>query len=661
MLSDFETSRTLEWLETNGLGGYASSTVSGANMRRYHGLLVPSLHPPVDRVVAISKLDECIITGGERIELSANQYPGTVHPQGFHHLTRFDRHIFPEFYFRIGSIDIKKTIAAIHHENTTVVTYEVLSAPAKFSMELAPFYSCRDFHSLAHANDYLGKQYLFDNSVFQTMNYQGSPEIFIKVPDSSFAEAPAWYFNFEYLEELNRGLEFKEDLFTPGHFTVELKKGSKLGVILSLENPEARDAFVLLEEERARRMQLVMRFEGNEYVQRLTLAADQFVVKRGKLKSIIAGYPWFSDWGRDTMIALPGICLSTGRTEDAKSILTAFAKSTNHGMLPNRFPDKGETPEYNTLDATLWFFNAIYHYYQHAKDVSFIQSMLPVLSDIIHWHEKGTRYHIKVDPKDGLLGGGEHGVQLTWMDAKVGDWVVTPRRGKPVEINALWYNALCVMAFLLDETQAAQEASAIRIKAKRVKATFNEKFWNENDQCLYDYLDEHDQNRDIRPNQLYAISLPFAVLDKHKAEKVLHTVEDQLLTPRGLRSLSPKHSDYQPRYEGGVWQRDGAYHQGTVWSHLIGAYIDALVLLRGEKGQKEAVAWLTNFYPHLDEAGVGSVSEIFDAEPPHIPRGCIAQAWSVGELLRVMTQYKLSPSAQAKASVKKATRKTKTT
>ena len=371
------------------------------------------------------------------------------------------------------------------------------------------------------------------------------------------------------------------------------------------------------------------------------MAADQFIVKRGDLNTIIAGYHWFADWGRDTMIALPGLCLTVGRVKEAKQILKQFAESVSEGMLPNRFPDYGEAPEYNTIDATLWFFHAIHEYYKSTEDKTFLKSIFSVLQEIIAWHYKGTRYNIKVDPDDELLGGGSEGVQLTWMDAKVGNWVVTPRRGKPVEINALWYNALCCMEVFAETLGQSEEAAQYKTKAARVLKSFNEKFWNEKQKCLYDYIDGNIKNEDLRPNQIYALSLSFPLLSGDRAKKVLQTITDNLLTSRGLRSLAGFHKEYRPAYGGDIWMRDGCYHQGTVWSFLLGPYVDALFYVKGEKGRAEALRLVKRFFDHLDEAGVGTVSEIFDADPPHTPRGCIAQAWGVGEVLRVILKYNI--------------------
>jgi predicted glycogen debranching enzyme len=653
---DFEYWSGLEWLETNGLGGYASTTVCGVNTRQYHGLLVASLKPPVERNILLSKLDETLIVSEERLDLATNQYPGAVHPQGFKYLKKFERDLFPVFVYEAGGVRLQKTVAALHGENTTLILYEILSADKEFVLELLPLYSFRDIHSLSHASDYIYKGYIFDDGVFRTKNYQDSPEFFISVPGSNFTPSTKWFYNFEYLTELHRGQNYKEDLFSHGTFSITLTQGQKVGIIISADDPTGRDAFKLYKQELLRREALIKENHWNENVKRLVLAADQFVVKRGaRLKSVVAGYHWFTDWGRDTMISLTGLCLVTGHFDEAKKILKAFADSVSEGMLPNRFPDSGEAPEYNTVDATLWFFYAVFKYNQYTADIAFVKSLLPLLKKIIECHIKGTRYQIHMDT-DELLYAGEEGVQLTWMDAKIKDHVVTPRRGKAVEINALWYNALCTMEnLLLQVTGDAKQAQLYHERALRVQASFNEFFWNDSNNCLFDFIDHDIKNDDVRPNQIFAVSLPFKVLTNERAKKVLEIVSQKLLTPRGLRSLSSDHKDFKARYEGDRWQRDNAYHQGTVWSFLLGPYIDALIAVKGQKGRAEAMQILKDFFPHLDDAGIGSVSEIFDATPPYEPRGCIAQAWGVAELLRVSIEHDLfeNPAKKKKTEVSK--------
>ena len=644
LAQNFDAAIRREWLETNGLGGWASSTITGAHTRRYHGLLVAATKPPVGRMVLLSKLDETIAINVQRFdalnvqrfELSCNRYPGAVHPRGFEYLVFFEKDLFPVFEYEAGGVKLRKTIAAINGENTTLLLYEVLQAPANFSFELRPFIAYRDYHSMTHENGAIRREAQFNNGVFHAQPYDGAPELFVMIPGAGFEAQPDWYRNFEYGIEQYRGLEACEDLFTHGVFKVNLKAGDKLGVIISTNNPAGRDAFKLFNLEKCRREKVL---DGpsnkDEFSKTLTLAADQFVVKRGEdLKTLIAGYHWFSDWGRDTMIALPGICLVTGRYDDAKKILRAFAQSASQGMLSNRFPDAGEQPEYNTVDATLWFFVAIYKYLQATGDENFVRDeLMPILRDIIAWHDRGTRYRIHVDT-DGLLYAGEPGVQLTWMDAKVGDWVVTPRQGKVVEINALWYNALMIFADFSKRFGNTADMQQFAQRAEQVKLKFDEVFWNEAGGYLYDYVDGDHRDALLRPNQIFALSLPFPLLEGEKEKKVLKVVEEKLYTPFGLRSLAAHEPGYRADYGGDSWSRDGAYHQGTVWSWLLGPMITAIVRLEGEVGKKRAKELLEKITPHFSDAGIGTISEIFDAEPPYAPRGCMAQAWGVAEVLR---------------------------
>jgi predicted glycogen debranching enzyme len=594
----------VEWLETNGLGGYASSTPSGLNTRRYHGLLVAATKPPVGRMVLLSKLDERLRIAGAWQDLATNQYPGALHPRGDAHLASFSRAVFPVSEFVVAGVRLRKTVAAIHGENTTVILYELLESPSDVVLELRPFIAGRDDHALVHANDAIHRHARFDDGVFALQPYDGVPLLFLGVPGCTFHAAPDWYYRFEYAIEMERGLDAHEDLFTPGTIARTLSPGARLAVIASVDDPRGRDGIALVGAERRRR-------EG------LNLAADQFIVRRGASgKSIIAGYHWFTDWGRDAMIALPGLCLSTRRFDDARRILRAFAGCVSEGMLPNRFPDRGEAPEYNTADAALWFFVAAWRYFEATGDEAFVREvLLPVLRDIVAWHTRGTRHNIHEDA-DGLLVAGVAGDQLTWMDVKIGDWVVTPRHGKAVEINALWFNALSILAAL--------EGRANDARAARVRARFREVFWNGR------YLDDVENDASIRPNQIFAVGLPFPLLGGADAASVLTVVEEHLLTPAGLRTLSPSDPRFAGTYTGGPRQRDAAYHQGTVWPWLLGAYVDALVRVRGDAGRAEARRILAGI-----DWSRGSIPEIFDGAPPHAPRGCIAQAWSVGEILRV--------------------------
>ncbi|HEX4946044.1 MAG TPA: amylo-alpha-1,6-glucosidase [Blastocatellia bacterium] len=423
-----------------------------------------------------------------------------------------------------------------------------------------------------------------------------------------------------------------------------MKARAKAVVIAATEPHDVADVAAQQRKELKRR-KAVVADAPDEFSKLLFAAADQFIVARGAQKTVIAGYHWFSDWGRDTMIALPGLTLATGRADIAKSILLEFAAQVDRGMLPNRFPDAGEEPEYNTVDATLWYFEAVHALAAHTNDYEFVKAnVYAVLNDIVDWHRRGTRYGIRVDA-DGLLTAGEAGVQLTWMDAKIGAWVVTPRLGKPVEIQALWYNALCVMrdfAARFGETGRAQQFDDM---ASRARANFTEQFWNDATGCLYDVVNGDERDGTIRPNQIFALSLPHALLSGEKAKRVLAVVERELLTPVGLRSLAPTDPGYIAHYAGGVLERDGAYHQGTVWTWLLGPFITAHLKVHDDRERAQQL--LTGFRAHLQEAGLGQVAEIFDAEPPHAPRGCIAQAWSVAELLRVIHTHSLFSDEQA--------------
>jgi predicted glycogen debranching enzyme len=595
-LHDFERATSLEWLDTNGLGGWSSSSVCFANTRRYHGMLVAASRGRAERTVVVAKLDETV----SGVELACNRYVGAIHPRGFELLQRFDRGIFPVWEYIVGGVRLRKTIGCPRGENTTIVRYELLDSSDSIELRLRPFLAGRDSHQLMRRHG------------------GAPPDVKIIVPGATFEPAPDWYHNFQYDRERERGLDFVEDLFTPGSYVVQLASGAAIDVVLSTEEKPRGS----LEKERARRERFALRGP-------LTLAADQFVVDReDDDRGIIAGYHWFAEWGRDSMISLPGLCLATHRFSDARRILRRWLRASNGGLIPNRFVEHGE-PEYNSVDAALWLFVAVWKYLEAARDHQFVrEEALPRLLEAIASFQRGTRYDIRVDA-DGLLHASAPGIQLTWMDAKVGDHCVTPRGGKAVEINALWYNALRIASALSDDADLARRADLVREK-------FRERFWNENDGCLFDVVDPDDAS--IRPNQLFAISLPFPLLQGDRAESVLRVCESRLLTPVGLRTLAPDDPRYRGRIDGNQWERDSAYHQGTVWPWLLGPWITALVRVRGEAGREEARKLIDNMDQHLHEAGVGSISEVFDGDPPHTPRGCIAQAWSVAELLRVIAE-----------------------
>lgn len=630
-----------EWLETNGLGGWCGSTIIGCNTRRYHGMLVAATVPPAERMNLVSKMDETLIVNGERYELGTNNYGNVLSPKGYGHLSSFNKDIFPTWTFDAGGVQLQKTVAMLYGENTVTVTYQVLIAPGIFTMQLLPLFSVRGYHALMHNNNAVHQHIDFNKGMLNVQLYDNTPGIYIKVPGANFQHQPYWFYNFNYSVEQARGLDFVEDLFSYGHFSVDLKEGDTLGIIISTNNIDNQKAEQLVQQEATRRKGLLSDAAGPQLQQILTLAADQFIVARGdNLKTVIAGYHWFTDWGRDTMISLPGLCLSTGRYDDAKKIIAAFAKSVSMGMLPNRYQDGGNPPEYNNVDGTLWYFIAIYKYLKTTSDTAFIlNDILPVLKGIIDWHFKGTRYNIHV-ADDGLLYAGQTGQQLTWMDARIGNWVVTPRIGKPVEIEALWYNALNIFAELLALNGQDKDAAIVKQSAVKAHRSFIQAFWYAEGSYLYDVIDENGiADASVRPNQLFAVSLPFALIEGRQAEAVLQIVADKLYTPAGLRSLAPDDKNYIGIYSGNQFKRDAAYHQGTVWAWLLGPYIDALVKVRGNTGEAKVV--INTLNQHLKDNCIATVPEIFDGDTPHHAKGCVAQAWSVAEILRVMKEHGL--------------------
>lgn len=646
---DFERALGVEWLETNGLGGWAGTTIAGAHSRRYHGLLVAATRPPAGRTVLLSRLDETLHAEGATYELGCNLFPGAVAPRGFEYLASFTQDLFPQFTYEAGGVRLRKTVAAVDGENTTLVLYEVLEAPGPFILSLRPFLAARDLHSLASANDGLSQEISFEAGVLELRPYPEAPEVFVQVPGADFQANPQWWYCFEYERDRQRGFDFQEDLWTPGLFGRELAPGDRLGIVISTVDPRGRDAFALFEKERKRREKILNTLPvQDDFARSLALAADSFLVRRGtNQRAVVAGYPWFPERSRDTMIALPGLCLVTGRFEDAKKILRAFAKSVSQGMLPDRLPEKGEEARYTSVDASLWMFVAAWKYLQATGDEEFVrEALLPALRKVVHWYDKGTRHGIRTT-EDGLLATGEDDVPLTWMDGRIGDRPVTPRRGKAVEVNALWANALTLLAELEARLGDSEEAKRLAPRAKRVQKRFAEAFWNEEGGFLYDGIGE-EPDASLRPNQIFALSLPFPLLPKPKAERVLAAVEEKLATPVGLRTLSPDHPDYHAAYEGDPVTREGAYHQGTVWTWLLGPYMTALVRIQGAAGRKKALGILEELRPRLAEAGVGSLPEVFDAEAPHSPRGCFARAWSVAEVLRATVEDLQAPARTKK-------------
>jgi len=661
---DLDAALGREWLETNGLGGFASSTIIGLNTRRYHGLLVAATKAPVGRLVLLSKFEETLFMGQQAFDISTNRYPGVVHPCGFRYLKRFRLDPFPVFTYEVEGMEIEKTVFMIDGENSTVVQYELKTnnhpeAPNGLRLEIRPLIAFRDYHSTTHENSALNPGVQDDPGLASVCPYQGLPTLYLAHNSYQLQKTGDWYRNFNYDVERERGLDFAEDLFNPFVLRFDLRANRHASMIASTEERDVTRAaeYQLAEIARRRNAMTPCPLEDS-FVQTLAAAADQYIVSRGDQKTVIAGYHWFGDWGRDTMIALPGLTLPTGKHEVARSILRTFAKHVDQGLLPNRFPDAGETPEYNTVDATLWFFEAARAYVNYTGDLEFVRDELyPVFADIIAWHVRGTRYGIKVDPS-GLLSSGEPGVQLTWMDAKVGDWVVTPRRGKPVEIQALWYNALCIMEDFARQLGDDEGQKRYCNMATVASWSFNRLFWNEKDGCLYDVMNGT-PDPSTRPNQIFAVSLPHSMLSMERATAVVHKVQEQLLTPVGLRSLAASDPQYRGRYTGGPTERDGAYHQGTVWPWLLGPFITAYVKVNGgdTKARRQAGEWLAPLQEHLSQAGLGHIAEIFEGDPPHRPCGCIAQAWSVAEVLRAYVEdvKGIKPKAQGEGLPRTAT------
>ena len=630
---DYDAATSHEWLETNGIGGFASGTISGSNTRRYHGLLTAATRPPLGRITTVSKFLETLTVGNDAVELSASRFSGKVDSQACQFISQFRLDPFPVWTISVGDLQLEKKLFMPNGSNTTVLTYSVLGDPKGASLEIKPLLAFVDYHQLQHENAKYQIAFRSRGPVASVRPYPEMPELYFHHNATGIEATGLWYKNFEYAIEQERGFECQEDLFLPFSMSFDLKQAAE--VIITTE--ESTKPAARLEKDEIRRRSELKKIAktSDETIQTLVLAADQFIVKRGSGHTVIAGYPWFSDWGRDTMISLPGLTLTTGRHDIAREIILEFSKHISEGMLPNRFPDEGEGAEYNTVDATLWYFEAIRAYTEASGDFKTVRGALyEKLSLIVAAHLRGTRYSIYVDT-DGLLYAGEPGVQLTWMDAKVGDKVITPRIGKPVEIQALWYNALRIMQDFAERFGHTEDASRFASMADLAKLSFNAVFWNEPAECLFDVVGNGERDASIRPNQILAVSLGHSILETDRMKKVVDRFESELLTPMGLRSLSPHDPAYVPFYRGSPFERDSAYHQGTVWAWLIGPFIDAYRKVYPERKDRvrEMLAPLAG---HLTEAGIGQISEIFDAEPPHTPRGCTAQAWSVAEVTRVL-------------------------
>jgi predicted glycogen debranching enzyme len=661
---------TREWLVTNGRGGYASGSVAGVPTRRFHGLLVAALPTPIGRAMMLNHLFEKVrLPGGTVIPLGGYEREGgalEVFVAPVLRELRLERGL-PVWTFELHEggtrFVIEKRLFLVHMQNTVHVTYRVIEGNGKVRLKLRPSVSFRPHEGVVQGAVPAEYSLSAAGGRYEISGPAPYPVLRLNI----CGECPAFTIdghevhNLVYRIERDRGYDHVGALWSPGYFRADMEKGRDVTLIASTESWEALlalDPAEAVAAETTRRERLFIDADprarggvGDE----LILAADQFLITPGsrvedaaraqaagdEVRTVIAGYHWFTDWGRDTMISLEGLTLTTGRHQEAGYILRTFGQYVRDGLIPNMFPEGKSAGLYHTADATLWFFHAIDRYLATTNDRLTLQLMLPVLKDIFQKHMQGTRFGIAVDPRDGLLRQGEENVQLTWMDAKVEDWVVTPRRGKAVEINALFYNALCVLARWLGEEEGDAAARPALEAAERVRASFNERFWYADGGYLYDVLDGPDGRNDaaLRPNQLFSISLPNPVLAPERWKPVLDVVERELVTPVGLRSLARSHPDYKPRYDGDLRSRDAAYHQGTVWSWLIGPFVDAWVKQNPGR-EEEATKFLAGFGPHLGEAGMGSISEVFDAEPPFTPRGCIAQAWGVAEVLRCLVKTK---------------------
>ena len=645
---DLVNTERREWLVTNGLGGFASGTISGILTRRYHGLLFAPLQPPAERMLLVSKLDETAVYGGHIYPLHINRWAGGVlKPDGYQQLERFRLEgTIPVWTYAIADGLLEKRIWMEQGANTTYVQYHLRRAIEPLTLSAKALVNYRHSETNTHADNWEMKIESVQNGLKVTA-YQGAVAYYLFSNKAEATPQHEWYRRFFLMREANRGFDAIEDHLHAGDFEVVLEVGEKVTFVFSTETNPELDGDTALKTRIDYESSLIERAPNpcsdpdyQAITRQLILAADQFVVKRPLPnkpfgRSILAGYHWFSDWSRDTMVALPGLLLATGRYKPAREILHTYAHFIENGVLPNRFPDGSAAPEYHAVDATLWYFEALRAYVAAANDRSIVQELFPVLQDIIAWHQRGTLHNIHVDETDGLLYAGEAGHRLTWMNAQHDDWVITPRIGKAVEVNALWYNALSIMTQF--SRDLGHERSNYATSAQKTKQGF-QRFWNEEAGFCYDVIDGpgengqlHNDNR-LRPNQLLAVSLPYSPLTPDQQRAVVNVCSRHLLTSYGLRTLAADDPGYIGGYGGDAWQRASAYHQGTVWSWLMGPFVTAH--MRVYQDREQARSFLIPLLHHLGDYGVGSISDIFDGDPPFTPRGCIAKAWSVGELLR---------------------------
>lgn len=649
---------TREWLVANGLGGYASGTVSGVASRRYHGLLIAALPAPLGRWVMLNHLTELVrLPDGTTLLIGGEERGQELRLHGADLLKEFRLEMgLPVWRYEFAGYVLEKRILLPHRQNTVHIDYCLVEGEGIVRLKVRPSVHFRGYEdpvSTEHAGPF--KVSCVERRVEVSSQEKLPPlRLFVHGQRVAFTLDSEWLPDLLYRVEESRGYDARGSMWTPGYFRADLSASADATLVASTEpwevvmalHPDEASQFE--QQRRQHLLSIAQPAVRTGPASELVLAADQFLITPSgrvvdeartrasgdEVRTVIAGYHWFTDWGRDTMISLEGLTLATGRHTEAGYILRTFGQYIRDGLIPNYFPDGKNEGVYHTADATLWYFHALNRYVQATGDHVTLRQLLPKLQDIVQRHIAGTRFGISVDPGDGLLRQGQQGYQLTWMDAKVGDWVVTPRRGKAVEINALWYNALRLLASWLRDEQGEQSAQPIAALAEKVRRSFNERFWNSRANCLYDVIDGEDGDDDaLRPNQLFAISLDHPVLDHSRWPAVLEVCQRHLITPVGLRSLAPGHPDYKAKYFGDLRARDAAYHQGTVWGWLIGPFIDAYLALHPED-RVGARRFLEGFVHHLGEACIGSVSEVFDAEDPYTPRGCIAQAWSVAELLR---------------------------
>lgn len=640
-----------EWVLTNGIGGYAGSSVTGAHARKHHGYLIASLHPPVERFVILSKINECLIRSSEKIDFTVEQYlagdGSTAYREGIEYLNSFTYDGLVHFTTKAPEFTMTKTLAFEHGKNTIAVSYDIQNDGEAATLVLTPLFNYRVHHD-ASTVDTLKFDTTYEQPEIRLVPQQNK-DVTIRLFTDDGTVVPCeekYTTGMQLQKELDVESDALDDNYTPYQIEFPLDAGcrKKISIVCTIEDVYEKDAFATAAAEMARFNALEKKAGyHDELAETLTIAADHFLAYRQStgLMTVLAGLPWFTDWGRDTMIALTGLTLSTGRYQDARDILTTFARYVHHGMVPNMFPDEGTAPLYNTADASMWYFYAVGKYLDYTgtpEDYAFVQETIyPKLKEIIAAYEHGTDFSIYME-EDGLIHAGSGLDQVTWMDVRVGDWVATPRHGKPVEINALWYHALCLMEEWA--TRFGEDGSHYAALAAHAKESFAKEFWNEKDGCLYDVVDGLEGDATLRPNQIYAVSLPHRMLDADKEKKIVDKVYEKLYAKTGLRSLSPDDKEYHPTYEGCLDKRDHAYHQGTSWGFLLGGFLTAYVHVYGTSKEviKQADAMLDATREQFYHGCIGSIAEIFDGDEPHTSRGCYAQAWSVGEILRAYTE-----------------------